>query len=97
MISELHWICTGVEVEYAKARARKERWEEEVLLLEEEIPRSSRFFQHRSAWWNALSTSRDGLDEDRRLTDGLHSYAKRQAYLFEQLGAQMSTQLATAP
>ncbi|KAJ6448675.1 hypothetical protein C8R47DRAFT_1084955 [Mycena vitilis] len=59
-----------VRVEWSKAKARKNRWEEEVQLIREEMKRVLRFLRWRAAWW-----------ERRRSTAGsdAYAYAARQA------------------
>ncbi|KAJ7809215.1 hypothetical protein B0H13DRAFT_1668313 [Mycena leptocephala] len=40
-----------VQVEWSRARARKVRWEEEVLTLREEMQRVLRYLEWQSQWW----------------------------------------------
>ncbi|KAJ7043420.1 hypothetical protein C8F04DRAFT_1207359 [Mycena alexandri] len=72
---ELH---DSVRVEWAKAKARKERWEEEVELLREEMRRVLRFLRWRSLWWETRrGTRREQVSQELRA--GLEAYAARQA------------------
>ncbi|KAJ6488304.1 hypothetical protein C8R47DRAFT_1177489 [Mycena vitilis] len=64
---ELH---DSVRVEWSKAKARKERWEEEVDLLREEMKRVLRFLRWRAQWREQVS---------HELRGGLEAYAARQA------------------
>ncbi|KAJ7820051.1 hypothetical protein B0H13DRAFT_1661106, partial [Mycena leptocephala] len=72
---ELH---DSVRVEWSKAKARKERWEEEVDLLREEMKRILRFLRWRALWWETRrGTRREGVTAE--LRRGLEAYAARQA------------------
>lgn len=83
-----HVLKIALEAEYAKARARYERWEEEVYLGEEEMPRAARYFRFESARWTALSVARIEPN-NRRVSDGLRAYGEKQACLFERMAIQM--------
>ncbi|KAJ6501536.1 hypothetical protein C8R47DRAFT_1211112 [Mycena vitilis] len=72
---ELH---DSVRVEWSKAKARKERWEEEVELLREEMKRVLRFLRWRAQWWEGRRTSRRE-EVSQELRGGLEAYAARQA------------------
>ncbi|KAJ7817065.1 hypothetical protein B0H13DRAFT_426053 [Mycena leptocephala] len=67
----------AVRIEWAKARARRMRWSEEVDLLEEEMRRVLQFLRWRSAWWME-QVGRRGLAEGAQL-EGETAYAVRQA------------------
>lgn len=41
----------SLQVEWAKAQARKQRWEEEVLLIHEEMRRVVMFYEWKAHWW----------------------------------------------
>ncbi|KAJ7016350.1 hypothetical protein C8F04DRAFT_1281664 [Mycena alexandri] len=72
---ELH---DSVRVEWSKAKARKERWEEEVMLLREEMKRVLRFLRWRAVWWETRrATRREEVSAELRA--GLEAYAARQA------------------
>jgi hypothetical protein len=67
-------------VEWSKAKVRKERWEEEVRLLREEMKRVLQFLRWRSSWWEERrGARRTGVS--RELAVGLDAYAARQAAL----------------
>ncbi|KAJ6607425.1 hypothetical protein B0H10DRAFT_1818202 [Mycena sp. CBHHK59/15] len=71
-------VHASVRIEWCKAKARKERWEEEVELLREEMKRVLRFLRWRVVWWEA----RRGTRRERvapALRAGLEAYAARQA------------------
>ncbi|KAJ7716269.1 hypothetical protein B0H16DRAFT_1339234 [Mycena metata] len=50
----------AVRVEWSKAKACKERWEEEVELLREEMKRVLRFLRWRAMWWESQRGRRTG-------------------------------------
>lgn len=73
----------AVRVEWAKARARSERWNEEVNIVTEEmrrVLRSLRWYRHH---WEGLAQFKAELDPAGRA--GLRAYALRQAHLFGRL------------
>ncbi|KAJ7705153.1 hypothetical protein B0H16DRAFT_1482433, partial [Mycena metata] len=88
---ELH---DSVRVEWSKAKARKERWEEEVDLLREEMKRVLRFLQWRSVWWELRRTSREQVS--RELASGLEAYAVRQAALHRNIARKFKTAWETS-
>lgn len=67
----------ALRVEWAKAKARADRWEEEVILLDEEMRRVLVFCQWKSAWWLEQVPLREGLRP--QLAEGLQAYAEGQA------------------
>jgi hypothetical protein len=78
----LHYLskqqyCEGLRVEYAKSKARVERWSEEVDLLVEEMRRTLVYLEYKSEWWKKqqpLTT----LDLEIRL--GSLAYCFRQSH-----------------
>ncbi|KAJ8469906.1 hypothetical protein ONZ45_g16729 [Pleurotus djamor] len=81
---DLH-IC--VREEWARARARKRRWQEEVSLLKEEMRRVLRFLDWSSNSWSHIADSQPAATETinpslrQRVRRGLRSYALKQASL----------------
>ncbi|KAJ7019538.1 hypothetical protein C8F04DRAFT_1276138 [Mycena alexandri] len=73
----------AVRIEWAKVRARRLRWREEVDLLEEEMGRVVRFFFWRAEEWRA-QVGRKELAEGPQL-EGETAYALRQAAVQMQL------------
>jgi hypothetical protein len=67
----------AVRVEWARARARKVRWTEEVLLLREEMRRVMRYLAWQSEWWRQRLEPR--VDLDREISAGIQAYALKQA------------------
>ncbi|KAJ7106119.1 hypothetical protein C8R43DRAFT_906260, partial [Mycena crocata] len=73
-------IHDSVRVEWSKAKARKERWEEEVRLLREEMRRVLRTLRWHAEWWERKRGNRsDRISWE--LCAGLDAYASRQAVL----------------
>ncbi|KAG5222594.1 CxC2 domain-containing protein [Salix suchowensis] len=70
-------VCPGLRVEWVKARARADRWQEEVLLLEEEMRRAIAFCKWKAEYWDNAATTRCPDDID--LREGIRAYAYRQA------------------
>ncbi|KAM6492909.1 hypothetical protein JOM56_011043 [Amanita muscaria] len=69
----------SMRVEWMKSRARKERWEEEVLLVEEEMRRVICYFEWKAGWWLDQRKRRTDMDEDLDIVDGVAAYASKQA------------------
>lgn len=69
---------TAVRVEWVKARARKQRWVEEVALLKEEMRRVRRYLQWAASEWESRAKGWIGLMPD--IEAGLIAYAHRQAH-----------------
>lgn len=57
-------------MEWAKAKARADRWEEEVVLLNEEMQRALVFCQWKKEWWAERASIR--LDYSCELPDGVY-------------------------
>ncbi|KAJ7178448.1 hypothetical protein C8R43DRAFT_1084402 [Mycena crocata] len=75
-------IQSHIKVEWMKARARADRWREEVILLEEEMRRVITFCTWKAAWWDERQVP--VRDSDRTpisapLAEGLRAYALAQA------------------
>ncbi|KIL54151.1 hypothetical protein M378DRAFT_53122, partial [Amanita muscaria Koide BX008] len=96
----LSWIWriqgTGntLRIEWCKARARSQRWQEECLLLEEEMSRVIRFFTWRASWWAKIALGTDSAlfgSGDAALTEGRRAYALRQASIQTALKIHCST------
>lgn len=77
-------LNNSLQVEWAKVRARKQRWEEEVLLLQEEMRRVVMFHEWKSQWWrNQAGRRQTGADSG--VIHGVTAYAEKQAHLCELL------------
>ncbi|KAJ7903966.1 hypothetical protein B0H13DRAFT_1620975 [Mycena leptocephala] len=76
---------TAVRVEWARAYARKKRWEEEVMLLREEMRRVLRYLAWQSGWWRQRIELRE--DASPEVAAGIRAYALKQAHSHDRLGA----------
>ncbi|KIL68676.1 hypothetical protein M378DRAFT_184632 [Amanita muscaria Koide BX008] len=77
MESSEETLDDSMRVEWMKSRARKERWEEEVLLVEEEMRRVICYFEWKARWWWDQRKLRTSMDLD--IVDGVAAYASKQA------------------
>ncbi|KAJ7194745.1 hypothetical protein GGX14DRAFT_537360 [Mycena pura] len=66
-----------IRIEWTKARARADRWREELILLDEEMRRVLQFCQWKAAWWDARRYARRDVSPE--LAEGLCAYATEQA------------------
>jgi hypothetical protein len=64
-------------VQWFRARAQMERWEEEVEIVEEEFRRTVRSFEKMASVWNELGV--------RSMQEGHAAYAFLKAHIFEGL------------
>lgn len=71
-------------IEWAKARARARRWDEEVALIQEEMRRVIAFFEWKAKWWRQSASQRSqGITP--ALSSGLTAYAEKQASMYDGL------------
>jgi hypothetical protein len=70
-------IPTALHVEWVKAKARTDWWEEEVILLDEETHRVLKFCRWKALWWMEQVPHHENLSA--QLLEGLHTYAEEQA------------------
>jgi hypothetical protein len=68
----------SMRVEWAKVMARAARWNEELLIVQEEIRRVLEFFAWKSSWW-IDQAARRMVEDDTSLVDGIRAYAYKQA------------------
>jgi hypothetical protein len=71
----------SMRVEWAKSQARKQRWEEEVLIIQEEMRRVIKYHEWRAQWWHDQGMRRK--DANDATLDGIAAYAKKEAHLCE--------------
>ncbi|KAJ7093629.1 hypothetical protein C8R43DRAFT_908083 [Mycena crocata] len=71
-------VHESVRVEWCKARARRDRWVEEVKMLREEMKRVLRILRTKQVLWRGRAVAR-GQEVDAQLTAGCRAYALRQA------------------
>jgi hypothetical protein len=74
----------NMRVEWAKVKARAARWNEESLIVQEELRRVLAYFSWKSSWWDDRATRRM-VDNDPALVDGIQAYAYKQAALQTQM------------
>ncbi|KAJ7143254.1 hypothetical protein C8R46DRAFT_1167838 [Mycena filopes] len=76
----------SLRVEWARAKARKTRWEEEVNLLREEMRRVLRYLEwETNTWEERANVSNEAVPVETRA--GMRAYAKKQADVHRRLGA----------
>ncbi|KAF7327202.1 CxC2 domain-containing protein [Mycena kentingensis (nom. inval.)] len=73
----------AMRVEWTRALARKNRWSEEVLLLEEEMRRVLRYLDWYSSWWRLQATRRQNVAPE--LAAGIRAYALQRAAFSERV------------
>jgi hypothetical protein len=76
-----HILNNSLQVEWAKVQARKQRWEEEVLLIQEEMRRVVMFHKWKAEWWRSQAGRRS--DAGGSVVHGVTAYAEKQAHLCE--------------
>ncbi|KAJ7805682.1 hypothetical protein B0H14DRAFT_3153313 [Mycena olivaceomarginata] len=81
--AEEHHLHESIRVEWARARARKDRWDEEVMLLREEMRRVLRYLEWQAQWWRDQATRRK--DWDSATAAGAEAYALKQGTWSERL------------
>jgi hypothetical protein len=70
-----------VATQWSKLMAYAERWDEELVLIPEEMRRVLAYLEWKAAWWLVQSDRRQDTTALPTLADGLHAYAHRQASL----------------
>jgi hypothetical protein len=68
-----------MQVEWSKARARMKRWNEELLIVQEEMRRAIVYLVWKAGWWRERSSLRDHMDET--ILSGVSGYAHKQAMI----------------
>ncbi|KAJ7198757.1 hypothetical protein GGX14DRAFT_536593 [Mycena pura] len=66
-----------IRIEWTKARARADRWREELIYVEEEMCRTLDFGTWKAGWWDKRRQARSGVSAE--LAEGLYAYASEQA------------------
>ena len=72
-----------MRVEWSKARARMRRWNEELLIVQEEMRRVLVYQRWKAAWWRERSSLRDHIDVT--VLSGISGYAHKQAAICLQI------------
>ncbi|KAN0109323.1 hypothetical protein V8E52_009414 [Russula decolorans] len=76
----------SLQVEWSKCHARMQRWEEEVVIIQEEMRRVIAYHEWKAQWWRSQAARHSDTDNVR--LHGVTAYAKKQAHLSEQLAWQ---------
>ena len=79
---------SDIKMEYAKSKARVARWEEEILLIAEEMRRTVEFLRWKAKDWIEHRGRREVEPDIQR---GLEAYALRQAYQFKAIATKFSS------
>jgi hypothetical protein len=74
----------ALRIEFLKARARAKRWEEEEVLLEEEMRRTLQFFKYKAEWWFSRQESTIG-GSTYDYAEGFSAYALSQCSVYHTL------------
>lgn len=75
--NSLIWKHIALKIEWCKARARYERWEEEVILLVEEMRRVQEYARWKADWWMSRVDLRFAVSTE--LREGTRAYAEEHA------------------
>ena len=78
----------SMRAEWAKTRARMSRWNEELLLVQEEMWRMLAYHKWKASWWHMHSALRTG---DVSILSGVSGYANKQAAISEHMGNQCAS------
>ena len=70
-------LNTSLRPEWTKAKARRDRWDEEWQLIQEEMRRVVAYLEWRASWWHEQG-QRCKVD-DEGIMSGLRAYAEKQA------------------
>jgi hypothetical protein len=76
----------SMRVEWAKARARMSRWQEELLIVQEEMRRVIAYHVWKAAWWREQASLR--AYGESAILSGLSGYAHRQAAICSRMAEQ---------
>lgn len=79
-----------MRVEWVKSRARSMRWEEEFLLLQEEMRRVLVWSQWKAAWWEAQALLRTSAPPD--ILSGIEAYSHKQGHILLRMAEQSAVE-----
>ncbi|KAJ2919067.1 hypothetical protein MD484_g1365, partial [Candolleomyces efflorescens] len=88
-------ITETIRVEWGKSRARAQRYQEEIKLVEEEMNRTLRFFDWKAADWHNKAARPGPIAPE--YAEGLKAYAERQAALCQFLRESFKSQWKGVP
>ena len=75
----------SMRTEWAQTRARMCRWNEELLIVQEEMRRVLAYFEWKSSWWLEQANRRSGLEAS--VQSGVMAYAHKQSTLSLRMAA----------
>jgi len=78
-------LFTVYKVNWLRASARSQRWDEEVILLECEMKWTTEYFKFQKGKWEKWGEEREMDVDDSLLNEGLKSYAYKQADTWSRL------------
>ena len=78
----------SMRAEWAKTRACMSQWNEELLLVQEEMRRVLAYHKWKASWWHTRSALRTG---DASILSGISGYANKQAAISEHIGNQCAS------
>lgn len=94
VVSDVHYHV-GLQVEWTKAKCRADRWEEEVILLDEEMRRVLEYCDWKADWWKNLAEGvRDVASP--ALEVGMNAYAAQQSHQEHQIAESFAGKWAVA-
>ncbi|KAJ2923768.1 hypothetical protein H1R20_g13317, partial [Candolleomyces eurysporus] len=79
------FVTETIRVEWGKSRARAQRYQEEIKLVQEEMDRTLRFFVWKVADWHSKAVTPRVKPISTEYAEGLKAYAERQAALCQSL------------
>ncbi|KAJ7251189.1 hypothetical protein B0H12DRAFT_1018742 [Mycena haematopus] len=83
-LCEGKWSEIAVRVEWSKTKARRDRWEEEVMILREEMRRVLRMLRWTRDEWERRAALHENVDA--AVAAGLKAYAACQVYVHRRIG-----------
>jgi hypothetical protein len=78
-----------MRTEWVQMRARKCRWNEEFLIIQEEMRRVLSYFEWRAEWWEEQGSRRQNADPT--VLNGISAYAHKQANICHRMAARCAS------
>ena len=82
----------ALRVEWAKCQACADRWNEEVVLLNEEMRRVIEYCGWKASWWKQQASQRGDVSPE--LAEGLLAFAEEQAAMEDSIAIRFASQWA---
>ena len=86
-------FLTDLRIEWAKSLARAERWEEEFVLVQEEMRRVLVFLEKKAEWW--VESSKIRQNGGGEFLSGLYAYAMKQSDILLNLACNFALEWLT--